>query len=508
MGRGELREVPQREELPAGDHGPGLPALGPRRRGRDSRGGGSRAPEHAATAQGARLVPRCRRDLTSETPEPVEEPAEHQPRPVNAPADYLGRSLHDRGGVLGRQLRELAKHEGCPNAFVHVIERFPKEPCDVHLLRPSAAELRPFCARRLETALRIEPWQECLQRDRLAAPGPLPLHGRLPHRDPAQPGPDAGPARPGVGAVVGGKERLACNLFGIRGRSADVPRDPIDGVAVPRHQRGKCRAATLPRVLGEYLVGHGNHLGLRSGRRVALLFEPWRLDAGREQRRRHGRQLRQRERGCDDPQSDEDCGTGPELERLHGKHPFGSENGLPVSGTNVCGRDAARQRESDPIGRVRSAADRTILCGSGARGIWTGPRGLAEKAGPGDDIAEAAVAALTDDRHVGEVYELTGPRLLTFAEAIEEIAKATRRTLRYLPIPIEQYTAVLAQLLPGPQHERNDTLSRARGRGPSPRRRRESRPPAPFAGHRPERDGGAGRAAGAAAQPGARCASG
>jgi uncharacterized protein YbjT (DUF2867 family) len=28
-----------------------------------------------------------------------------------------------------------------------------------------------------------------------------------------------------------------------------------------------------------------------------------------------------------------------------------------------------------------------------------------------DDIADVAVAALTDDRHVGELYELTGPRL-------------------------------------------------------------------------------------------------
>jgi hypothetical protein len=33
-----------------------------------------------------------------------------------------------------------------------------------------------------------------------------------------------------------------------------------------------------------------------------------------------------------------------------------------------------------------------------------------------DDIADVAVAALTDDRHIGELYELTGPRLLTFAE--------------------------------------------------------------------------------------------
>ena len=35
-----------------------------------------------------------------------------------------------------------------------------------------------------------------------------------------------------------------------------------------------------------------------------------------------------------------------------------------------------------------------------------------------DDVADVAVAALTDDRHIGEVYELTGPRLLTFADAV------------------------------------------------------------------------------------------
>ena len=39
-----------------------------------------------------------------------------------------------------------------------------------------------------------------------------------------------------------------------------------------------------------------------------------------------------------------------------------------------------------------------------------------------DDIADVAVAALTEDGHVGELYELTGPRLLTFADAVGEIA--------------------------------------------------------------------------------------
>lgn len=56
-----------------------------------------------------------------------------------------------------------------------------------------------------------------------------------------------------------------------------------------------------------------------------------------------------------------------------------------------------------------------------------------------DDIADAAVAALTDARHSGEIYELTGPRLLTFAEAIQEISDATGRDIHYRAIPIEEY---------------------------------------------------------------------
>ena len=52
-----------------------------------------------------------------------------------------------------------------------------------------------------------------------------------------------------------------------------------------------------------------------------------------------------------------------------------------------------------------------------------------------DDIADVAVAALTDDRHVGRLYELTGPRLLTFADAVGEIAARdrARRPLRADP---------------------------------------------------------------------------
>jgi uncharacterized protein YbjT (DUF2867 family) len=67
-----------------------------------------------------------------------------------------------------------------------------------------------------------------------------------------------------------------------------------------------------------------------------------------------------------------------------------------------------------------------------------------------DDIADVAVAALTDDRHVGKVYELTGPRLLTFTEAVAEIARATGRDIRYIPVSIEEHAAAAAsQGVPG-----------------------------------------------------------
>ena len=48
-----------------------------------------------------------------------------------------------------------------------------------------------------------------------------------------------------------------------------------------------------------------------------------------------------------------------------------------------------------------------------------------------DDIADVAVAALTDDRHIGQTYEMTGPRLLSFGDAVGEIAKATGRDVTF-----------------------------------------------------------------------------
>lgn len=62
-----------------------------------------------------------------------------------------------------------------------------------------------------------------------------------------------------------------------------------------------------------------------------------------------------------------------------------------------------------------------------------------------DDLADVAVAALTEDGHAGQIYELTSSRLLTFAAAVGEIAKATGREIRYVPVSAEQYASILAQ---------------------------------------------------------------
>lgn len=60
-----------------------------------------------------------------------------------------------------------------------------------------------------------------------------------------------------------------------------------------------------------------------------------------------------------------------------------------------------------------------------------------------DDIADVAVAALLDEGHVGNIYELTGPRLMTFAEAVAEIAAAANRRISYQSVPVADFAAQL-----------------------------------------------------------------
>jgi uncharacterized protein YbjT (DUF2867 family) len=61
-----------------------------------------------------------------------------------------------------------------------------------------------------------------------------------------------------------------------------------------------------------------------------------------------------------------------------------------------------------------------------------------------DDIADVAVAALTGTGHDGRVYEVTGPRLLTFAEVAAMLSQATGREVRFVPITQAEFSAGLA----------------------------------------------------------------
>ena len=98
-----------------------------------------------------------------------------------------------------------------------------------------------------------------------------------------------------------------------------------------------------------------------------------------------------------------------------------------------------------------------------------------------DDIAEVVVAALTDDRHIGELYEVTGPRLMTVAEVAGELGDAMGREVRYVPVTAEEFgaelgaagmpeadathlAALLTEVLDGRSSRLGDGVQRALGR--------------------------------------------
>jgi uncharacterized protein YbjT (DUF2867 family) len=67
-----------------------------------------------------------------------------------------------------------------------------------------------------------------------------------------------------------------------------------------------------------------------------------------------------------------------------------------------------------------------------------------------DDIADVAVAALTETGHSNKLYELTGPYALTFADAVAEIAKASGRDIRYQQVSVDDFAAMLAGVIDEP----------------------------------------------------------
>lgn len=63
-----------------------------------------------------------------------------------------------------------------------------------------------------------------------------------------------------------------------------------------------------------------------------------------------------------------------------------------------------------------------------------------------DDIAEVAVAALTQPQLRNRLFEVTGPEALSFADCMKIVSEVLGREIRYIPIPLEDYVAELKNM--------------------------------------------------------------
>ncbi|MFE3521622.1 SDR family oxidoreductase [Streptomyces sp. NPDC059161] len=64
------------------------------------------------------------------------------------------------------------------------------------------------------------------------------------------------------------------------------------------------------------------------------------------------------------------------------------------------------------------------------------------------DIAEVAAACLLDDRHTGQVFELTGPEAITPRQQAEAIAAALGSPVRFHELTREEAKAAMTQFVP------------------------------------------------------------
>jgi len=62
-----------------------------------------------------------------------------------------------------------------------------------------------------------------------------------------------------------------------------------------------------------------------------------------------------------------------------------------------------------------------------------------------DDIADVAYAAFTDARHIHQIYELSGPRLLSMEDVVSDISSALGRPVVFQSVSVEAYAKELIQ---------------------------------------------------------------
>jgi len=99
-----------------------------------------------------------------------------------------------------------------------------------------------------------------------------------------------------------------------------------------------------------------------------------------------------------------------------------------------------------------------------------------------EDIADVVVAALTEEGHKGELYEVTGPQLMSFADMADALSHAIGLPIRHIPSSFEYFhaeiaksgdtfiadvfTAIARETLDGRNAHLTDGVQRALGRPP------------------------------------------
>lgn len=101
-----------------------------------------------------------------------------------------------------------------------------------------------------------------------------------------------------------------------------------------------------------------------------------------------------------------------------------------------------------------------------------------------DDIADVVVASLTDDKHNDQVYEVTGPQLISFADIAVKFSKHLNRKVNFESISIAEFrsrllkdgvptdvietlTYLFGEVLDGRSESITDGVERALGRLPT-----------------------------------------
>ena len=100
-----------------------------------------------------------------------------------------------------------------------------------------------------------------------------------------------------------------------------------------------------------------------------------------------------------------------------------------------------------------------------------------------DDLAELVALALTEPGHAGELYEVTGPRLMTFEDVADEITRAVGRQVSFHSVPHDAFVGearasgapkeviwmldyLFSTVLDGRNAQLTDGVQRALGRPP------------------------------------------